>query len=48
MLAKVRQMVLPAIERHGAIVAWVIDDTGFADDLKTSYGRDLYRELNDE
>lgn len=28
-LAKVREMVLPAIERHGAIRAWIIDDTGF-------------------
>ena len=28
-LGKVREMVLPAIERHGAIKAWVIDDTGF-------------------
>ena len=28
-LAKVREMVLPAIERHGAIEAWIIDDTGF-------------------
>src|SRR5207244_7655727 len=27
-LAKVREMVLPQIERHGAIVAWIIDDTG--------------------
>jgi SRSO17 transposase len=27
-LAKVRQMVLPAIERHGPIEAWIIDDTG--------------------
>jgi SRSO17 transposase len=26
-LAKVREMVLPAIERHGAISAWIIDDT---------------------
>jgi hypothetical protein len=25
----VREMVLPQIERHGAIVAWIIDDTGF-------------------
>ena len=29
-LAKVREMVLPAIERHGPIEAWIIDDTGFA------------------
>ena len=28
-LSKVREMVLPQIERHGAIEAWVIDDTGF-------------------
>jgi len=28
-LAKVREMVLPTIERHGSIEAWIIDDTGF-------------------
>jgi len=28
-LAKVAEMVLPAIERHGPIEAWIIDDTGF-------------------
>lgn len=28
-LAKVRAMVLPAIERNGPIEAWIIDDTGF-------------------
>ena len=28
-LAKVGAMVLPAIERHGPIEAWIIDDTGF-------------------
>jgi SRSO17 transposase len=28
-LAKVRELVLPQIERHGAIRAWIIDDTGF-------------------
>jgi SRSO17 transposase len=28
-LAKVREMVLPAIEHHGPIEAWIIDDTGF-------------------
>jgi SRSO17 transposase len=28
-LAKVREMVLPAIERQGPIEAWIIDDTGF-------------------
>jgi len=29
MLAAVRQQVMPAIERHGAVRAWIIDDTGF-------------------
>ena len=28
-LAKVCEMVVPEIERHGAIEAWIIDDTGF-------------------
>ncbi len=28
-LAKVREMVLPAIERRGPMEAWIIDDTGF-------------------
>jgi SRSO17 transposase len=28
-LTKVREMVLPVIERHGPIEAWIIDDTGF-------------------
>jgi SRSO17 transposase len=28
-LAKAREMVLPAIERRGPIEAWIIDDTGF-------------------
>lgn len=28
-LAKVCEMVLPAIERHGPVVAWIIDDTGY-------------------
>src|ERR1700739_4614794 len=28
-LAKVREMVLPAIERHGPIEVWMIDDTAF-------------------
>jgi SRSO17 transposase len=29
MLAKMRELVLPAIERHGPIEAWIIDDTAF-------------------
>src|SRR5271167_708672 len=28
-LAKVREMVLPSMQRHGPIEAWIIDDTGF-------------------
>jgi len=28
-LAKVRELVVPRIEAHGAIEAWIIDDTGF-------------------
>jgi SRSO17 transposase len=28
-LAKVREMVVPAIERHGPIAAWILDDTAF-------------------
>jgi SRSO17 transposase len=28
-LAKVREMVLPAMEKHGPIEAWIIDDTSF-------------------
>jgi SRSO17 transposase len=28
-LAKVREIVLPAVERQGPIEAWIIDDTGF-------------------
>src|SRR3977135_3556822 len=27
-LAKVHEMVMPALERHGPIEAWIIDDTG--------------------
>ena len=28
-LAKVQEMVLPMLERHGPVEAWIIDDTGF-------------------
>jgi SRSO17 transposase len=37
-LAKVRQTVLPAIEAHGAIEAWIIDDTGFPKKGRHSVG----------
>jgi len=29
MLQQVRQQVLPAMQKHGAVVAWIVDDTGF-------------------
>jgi SRSO17 transposase len=37
-LAKVREIVLPALERHGPIEAWIIDDTGIPKKGRHSVG----------
>jgi SRSO17 transposase len=37
-LGKVRDLVLPQIERHGSIGAWIIDDTSFPKDGAHSVG----------
>lgn len=38
MMGKVRERVVPRIETHGAISAWIIDDTGFPKKGKHSVG----------
>jgi SRSO17 transposase len=37
-LAKVRELVLPKLERHGPIEAWIIDDTSFPKKERHSVG----------
>jgi len=50
-LAKVRELVLPELERHGPIEAWIIDDTarawdGAALNLSERSSLDRARHLN--
>ena len=37
-LGRVRELVLPSIERNGPIEAWIIDDTGFPKKGRHSVG----------
>jgi SRSO17 transposase len=37
MLAQVRQQVLPAMQKHGPVVAWIVDDTAFCQGRSKSF-----------
>jgi type I restriction enzyme R subunit len=45
---KFMEVVLNRMDANAEIFQAILDDTGFAEDLKTSYGRDLYRELHND
>ena len=44
---KFMKVVLGRMDANGDIFKAILDNQAFADDLKSSYGRDLYRQLHD-